>query len=155
MIDIYPVVPPAPAHVAGAYGEMYVRDNVTSQVIAQSPTFTQWTTGWIVGENNGVTPAVTGNMTINTTGVYMVTFSGAATVASTNQVLEFALHLNGVYQGDHSVHVTFPNNTTLAFSMSGILTMANGDILTLRATNTTSAGKALTIEDCNLSVHQV
>lgn len=155
MIDIYPVVPPAPAHVAGAYGEMYVADNVATLTLTLQSNFYQWVAGWVVGENNGTTPSVAGTLTSNTTGVFMVTFSGAASVTGAGQVLEFALYRNGVYQADHSVHVTFPNNVGNSISMSGIMTLASGDVITLRIQNTSSAGKFLTIEDCNLSIHQV
>lgn len=137
---------------ASIYGEMYLADNLLGQTLTNQNQFYQWTTGWIVGESNGFTiTATTGRIVSLHSAVYRVSITFGAFINAANQDLEFALFKNGLYQPDHSMHLSLPNTRGNSGAIAGILTLNLGDILDLRVQNTTSAGKILTVEDANLN----
>ena len=136
----------------GAYGELYLADNFTPQTLTLQNTFYKWTTGWIEGEMLDCAPsAANANILANTTAPYRVSVSFGADVTGVNQTLEFAIFRNGIYQPDHSMHVTMPLTRGNAGCIVGILTLDAGDVIDFRVQNITSAGKDLTLEDANLS----
>lgn len=134
------------------YAEMYLADNAVTQTLTNQNQFYQWTTGWIAGESNGFTiSAATGQITALYSAVYRLAISFGAFINAANQDLEFGLFRNGVYQPDHSMHLSLPNTRGNAGAIAGILTLNANDVLDLRIQNTTSAGKLLTLEDANLN----
>lgn len=137
---------------ASIFAEMYLADNVATQTLVNQNQFYQWTTGWLAGESNGftVTPGA-GTITSLFSAVYRVAITFGAFINAANQILEFSLFRNGVYQPDHSMHLDLPNTRGNSGAIVGILTLNAGDIMDLRVQNTTSAGKILTIEDANLN----
>lgn len=157
MIKIYPDTSGgSPVHVTGAYGELYIADNVVTQTLTLKNNFVKWVNGWAVGEFNQTTPsAVNSNIVAGTGGVYMVSCSMSLSISGNNQTLEVAIFRNGVYQPDHSLHAVFATGDIVPFTLIGILTLSVNDTIDLRVQNTISDGKVLTISDANLSCHQI
>lgn len=140
------------AGLAGAYGEIHIDDNAATQALALQNTFYQITTGWTVGLSAGTTPsALNSNIVINTKGVYHVNCSISMFSSAANQVLEFSIFKNGVYQPNLSAHFTSQTARGESCGLSGMLELALNDTIDLRVQNTTSAGKTVTAEDVNLN----
>lgn len=137
---------------ARVYGEMYVADNAIGQTLTLQNHFYQWTTGWHAGESGGISLSLPGSkMVVSERGVYRVSFTFAANITGANQIVEFAIFKNGVYQPDHSMHLVLPNVQGNSGAIMGILSLNAGDVIDLRVQNTSSAGKVFTLEDGNLS----
>ena len=135
------------------YGELYIADNVAPQAITLQNTFYVWTTAWVQSELLNMTAdAAAGTLTAQVPGIYRMTCALAASSSGASQVYEFALFRNGIYAADHSAHFTLPNNVGNSCTLTGIINLAEGDVIDLRAQNVSSAGKSLLIEDANLSI---
>lgn len=155
MIDIYPEAGSGVV-ITGAYGELYVADNAATQTLTLQSQWYQWTTGWVVGEANSTVPsAVGGNITVSVGGVFRVSCAMSLGVTGNNQKLEVAIFKNGAYQADHSLHAIFATADIVPFTLSGILTLAIGDVIDLRIRNETSPAKVLTVSDANLNCSQI
>lgn len=155
MIDIYPEAGSGVV-ITGAYGELYIADNALTQTLTVQSQWYQWTTAWVVGEANSTVPsAVGGNITVSVGGVYRVSCAMSLAITGTNQTLEVAIFKNGAYQLDHSLHAKFATADIVPLALSGILTLAIGDVIDLRIRNETSPNRVLTISDANLNCSQI
>lgn len=138
-----------------AYGEIYVTGNTTATSIATAGTFVQFTSSnWLSNALNSqfVLNSTTGiQYTGSASGNFYVIFNVSATTSVNNQVCSFLIYKNGAplanCRSSNSLSNALPQNAVL----SGIVNLANSDILSLYLTNFTNTN-AITLQDVSFEV---
>ena len=132
--------PPGPAGAPGSpayYGELYQSAAGTPQTLTTAGTrykLTQWDTQ---GETFGTTPSVaSSNITVGSTGVYYVGFSGSASTNTSNNTLTFHLFVNGVEDPAFNAAIKLANSTdTNAVTFEDIAELNAGDVIDIRVSS--------------------
>jgi dimeric dUTPase (all-alpha-NTP-PPase superfamily) len=150
-------------YVGGAaYGSMYENNDPTGTTLAMTTvnTFYQWvsTTAGPLDANSNVTYNATNKQLVigaNGAGDYHVTAHLTATANLTNQILEFAVFVNGTESVLRSSTKITTNNDEKSWSVQGILTLAASATVDLRIEDTTAGTANVNIQHCGLSIHRI
>ena len=139
---------------AAAYGEMDIVNNATSLTLTLQSTFYQQTAGFVTGDLNGFTYA-SGVLTCVTPGWYEIDYSASYSITgngNTPQTIQSAIYKNGsLLVGSVSQNASIADVATVV-SESTITSFNTGDTIDLRFSNSTSAGKILTVQYASVGV---
>lgn len=134
-----------------AYGGIWFDDNTraTTAIGTADKAITPPLAGYGVTPAIGTTPGPA-NLTVDTAGIYFVTFSCSFTAATESVDFDFYVTLNGarVNPGSHSR--TFTPTDSRGVSFSWIIQIPAGGVLVPTVHAETGSGRSLTVEDCSL-----
>ena len=135
-----------------AYGEMVIDNSVVGVSIANAPTYTQYTTGFVAGDLKSFT-FNSGVLTCHMAGTYFTTCSVSCSSTSSNQIYRIGIAHNGSIITDHLVRLKLINSTDVtSATIIGVVAGVNaGDTFDLRATDE-SGTQTLTIGYANFSM---
>jgi hypothetical protein len=150
-------------YVGGAaYGSMYENNDPTGTTLAMTlvNTFYQWisTTAGVLDANSNVTYNGTNKQLVigaNGAGDYFVTAHLTATANVINQILEFAIFVNGTESVVRSSTKITTNNDEKSWSVQGILTLAASATVDLRIEDNTAGTVNVNIQHCGLSIRRI
>lgn len=139
---------------ASAYGELIIGSSAASLALTVQGTWYPVVSNWSSNEVSGVTltPAA-GTMTIVSAGVYQTACVINFTSPSAPNTVQFGIFKGNSLIADHLAiswldTTTYPNNVAI----TGIVSLAVGDVISLRARCTTAAGTSVVPTDVNFSV---
>jgi hypothetical protein len=143
------VDPGAQAASTSPYGEIYIYNNANAQTLTLANHY-YTVLHFTAGLSNEFT-AGSNQLVCNQAGVYQVSCI-ASYGANNNDVMRFAVHLNGSPLTNMVAEaVTKGATSTQDIAITGFVTLAAGDILDLRVECTTGAGETILITHANLN----
>jgi hypothetical protein len=140
---------------ASAYGEMTIANETV--VLTNQGTWYQLI-NWTTGQLSNMTGNTSGTQTLTcTTGLPAIgcntIFTGSLTISTANQVYQLAVFKNGSILTEHEIDVLEDSTTEqVAFAISGIDSMADGDYFAIFARCTTIGSVTLTINQGNFNI---